>query len=382
MKPLASFLLSLLLAAAGGLLAPASAQRPAAKPAAEKIAAQPVAPAGVADTARFLAGLPVDAGSPLAPLAAESGWSAHAQALDREWTALEAKQLQKVRAFAAAHVKTQSKTLFYTFSGPDFVYANAFFPNATTYVLAGLEPVGPIPDLSKLRRGSTGQVLDHLRASIRHLVGFSYFITLDMDKHLRQGQMPGVLPVLYAFLARSDKTLKSVEHMRLMPDGKLVAYERDAANAKDAPRAVKIVFTGKDNTERTLYYFSTNLENSGVASSGFIPFIESLGTGDAFVKSASYLLHGSAFSRVRDLLLARSSNILQDDSGIAMRYFDERQWTLQPFGRYTTPIPTFSRNYQAQLKALFDKGRPPPFDFSLGYRWRPGQSNLMLATKK
>jgi hypothetical protein len=120
--------------------------------------------------------------------------------------------LAKVRAFAAQYLKSPSKTLFYTFSGPDFVYANAFFPSATTYVLAGLEPVGPIPDPLKLKPAAAAQTLDHLRTSIRHLIGFSYFITLDMDQHLRRGQMPGVLPVLYAFLARADKTITSVEH--------------------------------------------------------------------------------------------------------------------------------------------------------------------------
>lgn len=36
----------------------------------------------------------------------------------------------------------------YMFSGPDFLYATSFFPNASTYVLAGLEPVGEIPDLT------------------------------------------------------------------------------------------------------------------------------------------------------------------------------------------------------------------------------------------
>ena len=36
------------------------------------------------------------------------------------------------------------------FSGPDFLYATSFFPNASTYVLAGLEPTGDIPQLTNL----------------------------------------------------------------------------------------------------------------------------------------------------------------------------------------------------------------------------------------
>jgi len=35
-------------------------------------------------------------------------------------------------------------TMYYMFSGPDFLYAYTFFPNANTYILAGLEPVGQV----------------------------------------------------------------------------------------------------------------------------------------------------------------------------------------------------------------------------------------------
>ena len=33
-------------------------------------------------------------------------------------------------------------TMFYMFSGPDFLYADTFFPNASTYILCGIEPMG------------------------------------------------------------------------------------------------------------------------------------------------------------------------------------------------------------------------------------------------
>ena len=39
--------------------------------------------------------------------------------------------------------------MLYMFSGPDFLYATSFFPSASTYVLAGLEPVGDVPPLTE-----------------------------------------------------------------------------------------------------------------------------------------------------------------------------------------------------------------------------------------
>lgn len=341
--------------------------------------AQPAASAD--DTARFLAGLTVPETSPLAPLTSSPAWRSHAKFFDAEWDKLEKRQLEKVRAFGTAHLgDMREKTLFYFFSGPDYLYADAFFPRATTYVLAGLEPVGPIPDVQAIRPAALPQNLAFLKTSLQHLMGFSYFITLDMEQHLARGQLPGTLPVLYVFLSRAGKTIKSVQHMRLEPDGKLVEYSKSSAT--DKPRAVKITFAGSDGAERTLYYFSTNLSNQGVATSGFLKFCETLAPGDAFLKSASYLLHEKIFSTAREFLQANSRHILQDDTGPPVATYGDDKWRLQPFGKYTRPIAQFSGKYQKQMTTLFDKGKPPPFDFSVGYRWRPGQSNLLLATKK
>jgi hypothetical protein len=167
--------------------------------------------------------------------------------------------------------------------------------------------------------------------------------------------------------------------VQLEPDGTLKPFE---SSPGAIPRAVKIVFSGSDGKPRTLYYFSTNLANDGVSKSGFLKFCEGLGTGDGFVKSASYLLHGSAFSNVREFLLKHSAHILQDDTGIPVSYYKDDDWSLQPYGSYSRPIPVFARNYQSKLKALFDKGKPGQLDFGIGYKWRTNQSNLMLASKK
>lgn len=342
--------------------------------------AQAVEGASFDDTARFLAGLQPSSASPLAALAREPVWQQHAKHFDAAWAGLESRQLAKVRAWAGQNMSAPGQTLFYMFSGPDFLYANAFFPNASTYVLSGLERTGPIPDVTKLRGSALPAALGHLKVSLRQVLSHSYFITSQMGAHLSRGQLNGTLPLLYVFLARSGKTVRDVSYVQLEPDGTIKPYE--AAGPGAIPRAVKIVFSGGGDKEQTLYYFSTNLANNGVAKSGFLTFCETLGTGDSFVKSASYLLHGGAFASVREFMLKYSTHILQDDTGIPVSQFKEDTWSLQPFGRYTRPIPVFARNYQSRLKALFDQSKPAVLDFGIGYKWRAGQSNLMLATRK
>jgi hypothetical protein len=270
--------------------------------------------------------------------------------------------------------------MFYMFSGPDFLYADAFFPNAATYVLSGLEPVGPVPDMTKLSRDSLPHVLAHLRSSLNNVLNYSFFVTKDMRRKLGAGQLPGTLPILYVFLARSGKTIRDVTPISLGMDGALLS-PGEAGSAVTASGA-KIVFSGSDGRTQTLYYFRTDLSDTGVRGSGFLKFCERLGTGDSFVKSASYLMHSDGFSKVRDFLLTHSASIVQDDSGVPVRFFEPGVWDLRPFGRYLGPIRIFRNRHQAKLRELFLNGKPPQLDFGIGYRWRANESNILLAVRR
>jgi hypothetical protein len=328
------------------------------------------------DVAQFLAGLPVAADSPLAPLTKESAWQQHAKSLDTAWNRLAKERLDKVRAWSAANLTKPQKTVLYMFSGPDFLYVDAFFPDRTTYVMSGLEPVGQIPAITPALRQTYGAALAGLRSSVGTSLNYSFFITSQMQSSLANRSLRGVLPVLYLFLARSGKTIQDASLMAVDKDGKVVE-----AGAKDATQGVKITFTGKEGKVQTLYYFQTDLSNSGVQRSGFLKFCEELGIAEVFIKSASYLLHNGNFSAIRTFLIDRAATVVQDDSGIPVRFFSAPDWKLQPFGRYVGPIPIFSGQYQRGLSDVFRKMSSPRLDFGVGYRWRPHESNLLLASR-
>ena len=94
------------------------------------------------DTARFLAGMPPSADSPLTPLTREPAWQRHAKFFDNAFAQLEQRQLSKIRSWADTNLAAPRPTMFYMFSGPDFLYADAFYSKASTYVLSALEPAG------------------------------------------------------------------------------------------------------------------------------------------------------------------------------------------------------------------------------------------------
>ena len=262
------------------------------------------------DAARFIAGLPPSAGSPLNTYTNDAFWKQYAHNFDDAWDGLDKRQLMKIRTLVSRDFNNPKPVLFYLFSGPDFLYGDAFFPSADTYVMAGLEPPGQIPDLRKYSRGELAGALRDLRASLSSVLSYSFFQTKFMRVDFSRAKLNGTVPVLMTFLARSGKTIYDISLFDLQNDGTLHPVEEKIANPTG--RGVQITFSDANvGKKRTLYYFSTDLSDSGIKSSGFLTFCDKLGHGDAFVKSASYLMHSDNFSTVRDYLLSHSASILR-----------------------------------------------------------------------
>jgi hypothetical protein len=327
-------------------------------------------------TAKFLAGLPIE-GTALAQNVSQWTAAEHASQMDKAWAQVERRQLSKIREWApqflGANYEDQGP-MFYMFSGPDFLYANAFFPRARTYIFCGIEPVGALPDVTRIDRQTLPFALANLRKSLESVLSFSFFITKDMKVHLNQTQLNGTLPVLYVFLARAGYTIESAE---------LVALDR-AGNLTPAGRGstpgVRIDFSSRTGGTQTLYYFCSDLSDWAVqANPGFMNFCASHGRGLTLLKAASYLMHGPNFDRVRNFLLHNSSVILQDDSGIPFRYFDRNAWILRYCGRYVGPIDLFKQHTQPELAQAFNSTVPVPLDFGFGYQWQPNRSSLLIA---
>jgi hypothetical protein len=369
LAPLAGLLIGALIAGSA-FAAPRTAMPPTPLPSFGLVAS-------ANDTARIMAGLTPSSGSPLAGVAADPLWQQYAKSFDDNWSQLDARQMSKVRAWTAKNIRDQSSVLFYMFSGPDYLYADALMPTANTYVMSGLEPVGNVPDLRKLNSRELDGALNELRHSMASLLNFSFFQTKLLSGDLRLGRIVGTTPVLMVFLARAGKTIYDINFYDLASDGTLHPPED---KTKTTSHAVKIAFSDNVGLKKTLYYFSTDVANKGVRSNGFLTFCDKLGVGDSLVKSASYLMHGDDFSDVRNFVLTHSNMILQDDTGVPIRFLD-KGWKLHPFGSYVGPIRMFAGNTQAAMFKLFREQKSGELNFGIGYRSRRGGSNLVLAVK-
>lgn len=334
------------------------------------------------DSAQLLAGVEVDANSPIATLEASPAWQEHASFLNGAWSTLEDQQISRARAWAAEELQSINQTnpqIFYPFSGPDILYGYTFFPEAIDYVLVGLEPVGNIPEITS--DSDVEGRLQEIKQSLSAILQFSFFRTKDMAVDLDE---KGVLPILFVFLARTNNEILDAQYVGLDENAQIQVLSDEERLDSGLVPGVKISFVPEGESQaKTLYYFSTDLSNSGLEQTPeFITFVEKLNTPTTYLKAASYLMHNESFSTVRDLILTQSSHVLQDDSGMPVRYFDPEQWDRQFYGEYESPINLFKERYQADLREIYQSGENiKGLDFGIGYKYY-NDSNLMLATSK
>ncbi|HSI15862.1 MAG TPA: hypothetical protein VK961_27690 [Chthoniobacter sp.] len=313
------------------------------------------------DLAKFVAGLPAK-DPELAALQKESWWTSYSAELDRKWAKMDQRQLSQARAWAQGNpeISRVSGTVYYMFSGPDFLYARTFFPNASTYILCGTEPVGSVPDIAKMPPGNISSDLNNLRKALDTMLTTHYFITKDMRVDLTRGYIGGTLPLLFVFLEKSGCTINAVNF---------------------SGPSVEIDFHSPSGKSQSLYYFKTDLSNGG-ANGAFLAFCKRHGPGVSLLKSASYLMHEGSFTTIRNFILTNSTLIVQDDSGIPFRDFDSRRWNVKLYGSYDGPIGLFSKYNQPDLAAAFQRSRAGDLGFAFGYAWQVQKGLLIEATPK
>lgn len=326
--------------------------------------AQAVQPAkqrtDINDMARFIAGLPPSGDGALAGMTKTDEWINYSASMDSRWQRFDAGRLQPIRLWGATDLRdVRATTVFYPFSGPDFISLLTFFPQASNYILCGLEPVGDLPSPEKLQ--PLYLTFGWLQASMKTLFDAGYFVTKEMGVDLKMSPMQGTLPLLCVMLARSGD--------------RIIGITRDAGHAE-------IRFVAPDGGRpQTLYYFSTDLSNGGVGKKGaFFNFVKQARPDAAYFKAASYLPHEPDFSIIRNTVLALCRSIVQDDSGIPLRAFDLRRWRLRLYGTYAPPLDIFKKYDQPDLAALYARTSAKPLPFGTGYHWNPKSANLIVAT--
>ena len=268
-----------------------------------------------------------------APWESTPEWKDYQAKLDGNWNYLARVRLDAMRSWGNAELgdlRDKTSTVFYPFSGPDALYANTLFPDSKILLMAGLEPVGTMPDLAKLQKdGKLGPYLAQVKTSLFTILAASFFKTKDMKNDFNNQLVDGLMPAIIVFLAREGYAINDIQYVTLDHDGNL----HPKGSASGAP-GVQITYDGG----RTLLYFQANLSNDGQSENpGFVRLMHRLAPGVTYLKAASYLLYEDYFSTIRDAILDNSIGVVEDDSGIPFKDFKPAQWAVIPYGRLHWP---------------------------------------------
>jgi len=332
------------------------------------------------NAARFVAGMSVDSNSSFYELTKTKDWEIHSSKINLLWQKFDSVKIKRLEKWRASEIKFTDtiSTVFYPFSGPDFIYANSFYPNAEKIFMFGLENVGTYPTLSKFNRDSLGQLFELYHVAISDIAKLSFFRTIDMNTELSDDHLDGTTSIIMLFLARSNMEVIDIRKFNLDEKGEML-YVQNFADTVN--QSIEISFRNKKGGKiRKVYYLSSNLSDYHLKDNQKLKkFILNMGNNRAtLVKSASYLMHKTYFSTIRNIILSKSNLIIQDDSGIPYSYLDNQKWQVDLYGRYENPIDLFENFYQEDLFSAYQNGKKGHLNFIIGYG---NFSNLLIAKK-
>lgn len=330
------------------------------------------------DVANFIAGMPVDSTSEFYPLTQTPEWKAYSAEEKTAWDKFKnvSNQATAWRNAEIPKAGEPFQTLFYPFGGPDYLFANIFFPKAKNYIMIGLENPGSVPQFNAADKKDLKKILALYKDAISDVIQLSFFRTNDMKVELKTKAIDGTAPLIMLFLVRSGKQIVDVQPMALNAEGKLTYCDQKAKH-----EAVELKFRNPGDTAvHHIYYLSTNLADPALKENKpFYKFLENIDPSSySYIKSATYLMHKSYFSIIRNTVLSKSTLILQDDSGIAYKFFKKDEWNITLYGTYEKPINLFKDFYEPDLFEAFKKSSKP-LNYRIGYNTK---SSLLLAQKK
>ena len=234
--------------------------------------------------------------------------------------------------------------VFYPFGGPDVTYPLKLFPNVENFILVGLEPCGNHTSIAAKHNENDAYI------PLKSLYRRGFYITSEMAKYFNKDC--GIIPAIELQLKLLGATDINVNKISTPVEG------------------IEINFL-YNNKIRNIKYFRADLSDGTRDIDMLEVYIKSMLVDKnqiTLLKSTSYTLHLNNFSKLRNLLISNSSLIVQDDSGIPLKYLVNDFNNINLYGKYSTPYgDSFKGFFQSDLKKLYDNKDNINIPFCFGY---------------
>ncbi len=257
--------------------------------------------------------------------------------------------------FAPLRPSTVSTTVVYPFGGGDLAGALVTFPDARDITTISLEHAGDPTRLAGLSKSQLRNALGAYRDSIEGLLEL-YDSTSENMRKLERGGIPGQLSFHITGMTALGYEPVALKFFTLNDDGTIHYLTQPEINALAPKKALKKkggwvdtdfseAFTNMELSFRkagdpkapvvTHRHFAANLADKAFKGSPLEKHLLAKGKISAMTKAASYLIWNSAFSGIRDYLLANMVWMASDSTGIPPRFARKAGFTQVTYGTFT-----------------------------------------------
>ena len=261
-----------------------------------------------------------------------------------------------VALFTKNNLSSVGKSLFYPFAGPDISNPLLLFPDIEQYVLVGMEFPGHPEIVHKKFQ------LAEFQPQVEGFLRVGFFKTMDMSAQMYHDQ--GIIPILVAQIGLLGGMVENIVMNSHPFNGIIVDFVHN-------------------NKPKKLYYYRTNLNDNNDKAKFFEFMLKNNLLDNCMLKASSYKLHQTEFKQLRQFMSDNCPNIIQDDTGIPVRYLQAQKREIQLFGNYVHPYgDEFKPYYQKELATLYEKtDNKIKLDFCYGYGCKKIEANLLIAKK-
>jgi hypothetical protein len=343
----------------------------------------PTMPAAVKDStaairtaAILLAGQQPVTGLPPA-LAQSPRWATFAKEVTANWALYSQKIADPMSQWALAELPVAPETVFYPFSGPDFVTVHQLFPAAQRYVMMAMQNAERPLDLANIAPELLEPSLGVLTSAWQHFGDHGFYVTSYLEKYLYSTRANiGASTFIVSFLSLQGFEIERVVPIQVAADGSLQELSPDTPRW----RSVRIQ-ASKQGKPIIVDYLKIDLSNEGLqAAPQNLALINTLTTNPVLFKAASHLPQNVGFSMIVNQVLGRSPLIVQDETGI--KYTSLAQsYQIALFGKFVAAHHAFPSYHVDLAKAFAQRDDTKPLNFRFGY-FKDGNYALMVASRK
>src|SRR5690606_8879927 len=184
------------------------------------------------DVANVIAGLPIEGNdSVLSAIQETDYYKSYKKFTDETFDKVKANMLVPVKKWCAdkgVGTELENPTCFYPFSGPDFMFANTFYPTAKNYILLGLERRGSLPDFASMSENDRIKYFNGLKNSMKYINSRGYFVTQHMGSDFTKADLDGVIHMILYMMAHTDHKIVKVEDGWINEEGQLTRIAENA----------------------------------------------------------------------------------------------------------------------------------------------------------